>query len=362
MKADIADFCDAINASRPEWVFVDDEGWPAFSGWVQGCCSPNAEARRLPGETDFDLSWRMVSEFLHLWTDCLQDLPTASGGRTMVGYYGTTFVPGIYQPAGFVGMPSTYDAMKDVKTFAAGVQEYRREMVAVEGDGLGAAGQLTERRQLLPWLTADCYGQMTPADVFSGALHSFAGGASGFAFFSDTGLDDPAKVLALSTAAGLAVEFEQHLFTGSSVAAPDQLTYGDNVLAGAGMRVGLDVFLVATPKTPGPMELTLALPFGSATTLHVCEVISGQSQSIGVHTGATRFSVDALGTVVLHLTPAEPPSCAPTSLWFPRGQAGAKLRLGMGAAESPPPAPPRPCAVVDDATEPQPTPPRDQTP
>ena len=54
------------------------------------------------------LSWRMVSEFLHLWTDCLQDLPTASGGRTMVGYYGTTFVPGIYQPAGFVGMPSVY--------------------------------------------------------------------------------------------------------------------------------------------------------------------------------------------------------------------------------------------------------------
>eukprot|EP01050_Picozoa_sp_SAG11_P010060 SAG11_NODE_989_length_6272_cov_18.066256_1_plen_653_part_10 len=55
VKADIADFCAAINASRPEMVFVDDEGWPPFTAWVHGCCSANAEARRLHGETDFDL-------------------------------------------------------------------------------------------------------------------------------------------------------------------------------------------------------------------------------------------------------------------------------------------------------------------
>ena len=82
-------------------------------------------------------------------------------------------------------MPSTYDGIKDLKTFATSVQAYRRQMTAVVDDGLGPTGQLTHRRQLLPWLTGATYGQMTAADVFSAALFSFAGGASGFAFFAD---------------------------------------------------------------------------------------------------------------------------------------------------------------------------------
>eukprot|EP01050_Picozoa_sp_SAG11_P018593 SAG11_NODE_2838_length_2917_cov_5.779178_4_plen_283_part_00 len=189
-------------------------------------------------------------------------------------------------------------------------------MVAVKNDGLGLAGQLTERRQLLPWLTAACYGQMTAADVFSGALHSFAGGASGFAFFSDMGLDDPAKILALSTAAGLAVSFEEHLFTGSSISWPDQLTYGSNVLASAGMRVGLDSFLVASPKAARHIELTLTLPFGAINKLHGCELLSGQSYTFDVLDGATQLNVDAAGIMVLHLAP-EASTCTPTTLWRP---------------------------------------------
>jgi hypothetical protein len=326
LRADIADFCAAINASRPPWIFVDDEGWPAFSGWVQGCCSPNAEARRLPNETDFDLSWRMVSEFLHMWSDCLADLPTASGVRTMVGYYGTTFPPGIYQSASFVGMPSTYDATKDLKTFAASVQAYRRQMLAVVDDGLGPTGQLTKRRQLLPWLTGGTYGQMTATDVFSAALHNFAGGASGFAFFADTDLDDPAKILALSSAAGLVARFEGHIFAGHSVAAPDQIMYNHNILASAGSRVGMDVWIVATPKAPGRMDLTVALPFGSLQTLHCCELISGHSYIIDVRDGSAKLSVVAAGTVVLHLVP-QAHVCTATTLWYPRGEAGAITML-----------------------------------
>ena len=87
LKADIADFCAAVNASRPEWIFVDDEGWPSYEGWTMFASnSANAQARRLPGETQADLSWRMVSEFLHQWSDCLRSMPSLSGGRTMIGY------------------------------------------------------------------------------------------------------------------------------------------------------------------------------------------------------------------------------------------------------------------------------------
>ena len=125
----------------------------------------------------------MVSEFLHRWSDCLADLPSTSNTRTMVGYYDTTFEPGQFLPAGFVPMPSEYESMQDISHFAAGVRAYRNKMISSREDGLGKAGQLTERRQLLPVLTACTYGQMSASHVFAGTLHSFAGGASGFNFF-----------------------------------------------------------------------------------------------------------------------------------------------------------------------------------
>jgi hypothetical protein len=110
--ADVADFCQAVNSSRPEWIFIDDEGFAGSWGYSKvGALSENAKARRVPGETDFDLAWRMVSEFLLLWSDCLKDMPSSSGQRTMIGFYDTTFYPGQFLPAGFVPMPSECECL-----------------------------------------------------------------------------------------------------------------------------------------------------------------------------------------------------------------------------------------------------------
>ena len=99
-------------------------------------------------------------------------------------------------------------------------------MLSVENDdGLGRTGQLTKKRQLLPWLTACTYGQMTAAEVFAGTLHSYAGGASGFAFFADNCFDDPGKILALSTASALAAQHEDIFFEGEPMSAPDELRW-----------------------------------------------------------------------------------------------------------------------------------------
>ena len=185
-RADVADFCQAVNTSRPEWIFTDDEGFPGTWAFTQhGALSENAQARRIPGETDADLTWRMVYEFLLAWSDCLKDMPSSSGTRTMIGYYDTTFEPGQFLPAGFVPMPSEYGAMKNLRTYAAGVRHYRDQMIhSPVADRLGPPGQLTESRQLLPVLTGCTYGQMDEVDVFAGTLHTFAGGASGFSFFA----------------------------------------------------------------------------------------------------------------------------------------------------------------------------------
>ena len=100
-----------------------------------------------------------------------------------MGYYDTTFEPGQFMPAGFLAMPAEYESMKDIRHIAAGIRAYRNQMTNSREDGLGKTGQLTERRQLLPVLTACTYGQMSASDVFAGTLQSFAGGASGFNFF-----------------------------------------------------------------------------------------------------------------------------------------------------------------------------------
>lgn len=362
LKADIADFCAAVNASRPEWIFVDDEGWPGFGGWKQYAnFSANAEARRVKHETDFDLAWRMMAETLHQWSSCLKGLPTASGGRTTIGYYGTNFEPGQFQPAGFVGMPSTYGAMKNLKDFAGSIRDYRREMLSVvDDDVLGQIGQLTEKRQLLPWLTACTYGQMTAVDVFAGTLHSFAGGASGFAFFADTCFDDPGKILALSTAAALAAPFEDLFFEGTTLSAPDQLSWSEsdgNVLAAAGMQMNRTSWLVVTPTLPGmPVALTVKMPLEDAgTKLYICELLSGISTTTTVAAdGGAEVKLSAPdGTVVLHIA-SKAGSCEATKLWNPK-PITERVRMKHDDQQNASPANPELCGVNNGWVDPMST-------
>ena len=144
-------------------------------------------------------------------------------------------------------------------------------------------------------------------------------------------------MLALSTAAGLASPFEEYFLTGQTISAPDQITLGRRVLAAAGMRMGASSWLVATPVysaslTPTQVEFDLRLPhdeYGKATKLSACELISGQSYTFDIKSdGSVDISLRVAGTVVLHLTASDDAStndstCTPTTLWVPRGRAGA---------------------------------------
>lgn len=146
--------------------------------------------------------------------------------------------------------------------------------------------------------------------------------------------NDPGKVLALSTAAGLAAPFEDHFLSGQTISAPAQVTLGRGVLAAAGMRSGASCWLVVTPtysatQSPAQIELDLRLPYGKATKLSACELISGQSYTFDIKSnGSVNITLRVAGTVVLHLNSSEEgdsndSACAPTSLWVPRGRAGA---------------------------------------
>ena len=136
--------------------------------------------------------------------------------------------------------------------------------------------------------------------------------------------DDPGKILALSTAAGLAAPFADHFLSGVSISAPDQLTYGSSVLAAAGMRIGLDCWLVVTPEPFVDVEVALRLPFAGATKLAACELISGMRYTVPINaSGSAVLAMRAAGTAVFHLATEGGSACEPTALWFPRGLAGA---------------------------------------
>lgn len=152
-------------------------------------------------------------------------------------------------------------------------------------------------------------------------------------------VDDPAKILALSTAAGLAAPFTEHFFTGISMAAPDQLSYDTaSVMVAAGMRIGFDCWLVVSPVhsvAAVQAKVKLHLPFGSAKKVSACEIISGLAYTFAVGAdGAVELELPLAGTAVLHLTvasggaglPALGAPCIPTQLWTP-ARAGATLAV-----------------------------------
>ena len=73
-------FCELMKASKPDWVFVDDEafgeGWNTWK--FEAGLSANAKARAMPREKPLDLAWRMASEMMKEYTGCLAQVAPAT--------------------------------------------------------------------------------------------------------------------------------------------------------------------------------------------------------------------------------------------------------------------------------------------
>ena len=99
---DVNTFCAAMEIMQPDIVFVDDEGWGGgwHSWWVEGGVnrSANAQARRLPNESDLGLAVRMVMELFERWTSCLRTVSP----HTRVAHYGSHPFPDLMMRAGIL--------------------------------------------------------------------------------------------------------------------------------------------------------------------------------------------------------------------------------------------------------------------
>ena len=177
-------FCKIMEATQPDWVYIDDEAWgEGWNTWkFEAALSANAKARAMPGEKPIDLAWRMAAETMTDFTGCLATVAP----KTNVHWYGygpeCPFPDGIFADAGISMGPSEYGQPHYLTSFADSLRLTKLQQVPMRGPG-GGKPRPGEPRHLLPWLTACTYGQMDAVQAWEEALHSFGSGATGFAYF-----------------------------------------------------------------------------------------------------------------------------------------------------------------------------------
>ena len=296
-------FCALMATTQPDWVFLDDEsfgeGWVPWANTVTS--SANAVARRLPGESRTNLAWRMAVELLSGFTGCLATVSPS----TNVGWYADPFPDQIFASAGISMQPSLYSTIRDLQDHVHTVRHAR------QSQGAMASGKT---RHLLPWLTAGTYGQMTAVATWEGVLHTFGGGATGFSFFlaSLHSLDDPAKLLALSTAIALAMPFEDHLVDGTPMIDTEVAVVAGQLRAWSGMRLGASRWVVLTPggmHRTAPSEVTIEVALDAtmdaAVTYGACDLTTGTivPTTMAAAGGGVRVQAALSRTTVLHIAP-----------------------------------------------------------
>ena len=189
------------------------------------------------GLHELDLAYRMAVKMMQSWTDCLAKVSP----QTTVAWYNSAFSDRIFASAGIVMQPTMYGGVHYLDSYPAEMRGMKLPQ------GRMADGK---PHHLLPWLTACTYGQMDAVLAWESTLHSFGGGATGFSYFGvfPAGcFDDPAKLLALSTATALATPFEDHFLHGTPILPGEFTTTAGSLRVWSGVRLASSHWLVLTP-------------------------------------------------------------------------------------------------------------------
>eukprot|EP01048_Picozoa_sp_COSAG05_P015251 COSAG05_NODE_1817_length_4029_cov_20.545300_2_plen_135_part_00 len=84
-QKDVNVFCQTMRITKPDLVFVDDEGLGTYASWSLNVAkSENAQKRRWAGENDENLAYRMTDELLAQWSSCLSSTTDFPDGPPQV--------------------------------------------------------------------------------------------------------------------------------------------------------------------------------------------------------------------------------------------------------------------------------------
>eukprot|EP00045_Choanoeca_perplexa_P012129 m.131083 g.131083 ORF g.131083 m.131083 type:complete len:860 (-) comp15898_c0_seq3:38-2617(-) len=254
-QLDVQEYCHVVNVTQADWIFADDEGWgDGYRSWSLNVAqSANANQRRLPGENDENLGIRMVQEMLVSWTNCYEELsPT-----TKMGYYGDNFPGATFAAAKIRPQPSAYGPMHYPSSLFDWLQGYKRALP------VGA-------KEMLPWVTACTYGQMTAAEVFASMMHIYASGSTGFSFFIESCFDDLGKMLALSRSTAIMAPFYPLLLNGEPLAEMlDVVSVSPSVTAWSGVRNTTTLLMAVSVEQQA--DIIIEVELSGSTTTHTCQ-------------------------------------------------------------------------------------------
>lgn len=143
-----------LKRAQPNYLFVDTEAFSSWEGWLTTVNqSSNAQARRLPGESDTQLALRIVSEIIERLTSTIRN----ASPRTEFGFFGGAatnnagfgvFPWSVLGKAGVVSQPGFY-GQHSFHNLQSYNQRLRAERLALDISG-AATGS---RNKMVPWLT-----------------------------------------------------------------------------------------------------------------------------------------------------------------------------------------------------------------
>ncbi len=238
-RRDLENLARVVEATRPDYIFIDSERFPTRAEWLANVAkSANADARRLPDETDEALADRIAREFMAALVKTVRtasrDTKIALFGVVPAYDYGyQAFRWSVLQDLGIIPQPSLYRFQPRLDRFAQFVRLNRQA--------------LPPGYELIPWITTGTYGEMAPARIFDVITHLFLNGATGFSLYSFDDFDDMADYLYIAEAVGLLAPYEDIILDGEL--AFEDITEVDNAVVSA-MQLNGEYLIAVTPQDP----------------------------------------------------------------------------------------------------------------
>ena len=230
-----------------------------------------------------------------------------------LGFYDCPFPDKVFVEAGIWCQPSVYGISQSPVDMASTVTTLRQvKEASVEGlTGVSPT--------LLPWLTACTYGQLDARGLFNEAVTAFGAGSTGWSFFWDTCFDDMGKMLALSSAVGLAGPYESVLVNGSVLGLGTDLNGTAGVDAVSGMAGDGVAWLAVTPSSSaGSVSVSVKGWTTPEDVVWVCWLGSGEVGKAAIENGAASvlFNDLTVGLTAVGVVSSSS-ECEKADVWLP---------------------------------------------
>lgn len=291
---DLKDMTDKANRTQPEYLFLDIEDFGSYNDWRDNIAdSLNAQPHKNQGETNSELAYRLVDEFLRVLRTSISNVSP----NTNVGFYDAhpaynigyqNFPWPLLQKNNFIGQPSVYITGRNLDGYGQLLRNSKKFM--------------NPGSELIPWLTNGTYGELSSESIFDQTVHTFLNGATGISVFDSDYTDDMADTLSMTKAIGLLSPHEDIIMDGEI--AIDDISDTTNATISA-IKFNGDYLIGVTPKNKS-QSVTFNVNTGVSSDYNLTNL--ADSSVLKFDNGVVNYNSTLSTTTVfkLSLTPQAP--------------------------------------------------------